>query len=139
MLTRRFASTSTTPTGVRGPGDEPSTATQRVVIVNGSGNMLELLETVLDASRYDVVFVESHAGAYPQIKRVRPHVVILCISLDDMDGFQLLSMLKLDEQTRHIPVLTYTTESEGDEASAEEASDTPGEEAFAPRPVPRMN
>ena len=29
-----------------------------MVIVNGSAEMLELLETVLDAGHYDVVFVE---------------------------------------------------------------------------------
>ena len=30
--------------------------------------------------------------------------------IDDIDGFQVLSMLKLDDETRDIPVLTYTTE-----------------------------
>ena len=32
--------------------------TQKVVIVNGSPEILELLENVLDAGRYDIVFVE---------------------------------------------------------------------------------
>ena len=35
------------------------------------------------------------------------------VRIDDADGFQVLSMLKLDEETRGIPVLTYTTEYEG--------------------------
>src|SRR4051812_11643964 len=86
-----------------------SNATQKVVIVNGSTEMLELLETVLDAGHYDVVFVESSDHAYSQIKRVQPNLVILCVRIDEMDGLHVLSMLKLDADTKHIPVLTYTT------------------------------
>ena len=100
----------------------PATLTQKVVIVNGSPEMLETLETVLDAGHYDVVFVESSEHAYSQIKRVQPNLVILCVRIDSGDGFQVLSMLKLDEETRAIPVLTYTCESDGDEQ----------EELFAP-------
>src|SRR5467141_4269744 len=96
-----------------------STATQKVVIVNGSTDMLELLETVLDAGHYDVVFVESSDRAYSQIKRVQPNLVILCVRIDDADGFQVLSMLKLDDETSGIPVLTYTTEYGSQDTEAE--------------------
>ncbi len=89
----------------------PEAVTQKVVIVNGNAEMLEVLETVLDAGHYDVVFVESAAHAYSQIKRVQPNLVILCLHIEDAEGFQVLSMLKLDDETRGIPVLTYTTES----------------------------
>jgi CheY-like chemotaxis protein len=99
----------------------PGTATQKVVIVNGSAEILELLETVLEAGHYDVVFVESSQHAYSQIKRVQPNLVILCVRIDDADGFQVLSMLKLDSGTRDIPVLTYTTE------EVEEAEEEPAE------------
>ena len=95
--------------------DATSTATQKVVIVNGSTDMLTLLETVLDAGHYDVVFVESNEHAYSHIKRVQPNLVILCMRIEDRDGFQVLSMLKLDDETRRIPVVTYTTEYEGQE------------------------
>jgi CheY-like chemotaxis protein len=61
------------------------------------------------------------------------------VRIDDLDGFQVLSMLKLDESTREIPVLTYTTEYE-----REEPDDDPDQmsesQLFAPRAVvPRMN
>ena len=96
-----------------------SSAMQKVVIVNGSTDMLALLETVLAAGHYDVVFVESSEHAYSHIKRVQPNLVILCMSLEDCDGFQVLSMLKLDNETRRIPVLTYATEFEGQEVEEE--------------------
>jgi PleD family two-component response regulator len=104
----------------------PGTTTQKVVIVNGSAKILELLETVLDAGHYDVVFVESSQHAYSQIKRVQPNLVILCVRIDDAEGFQVLSMLKLDASTRDIPVLTYTTE-ETDESEEEVAEPSESE------------
>jgi CheY-like chemotaxis protein len=116
-----------------------ATLAQRVVIVNGSDEILELLETVLDAGHYDVVFVESSQHAYSQIKRVRPNLVILCVRIGDMDGFQVLSMLKLDDDTRGIPVLTYTTEYEGQEPEEEGADDPSDSVMFIPKPAMRMN
>src|SRR2546423_5601562 len=122
------------------PSAQTATTAQKVVIVNGSAEILELLETVLDAGHYDVVFVESSEHAYSQIKRVRPNLVILCVRINDLDGFQVLSMLKLDDDTRSIPVLTYTTEYEGqeseDESEEEERSET---EIFVAKPALRMN
>ncbi len=116
-----------------------ATAAQKVVIVNGSNEILELLETVLDAGNYDVVFVESTEHAYSQIKRVQPNLVILCVRIEDVDAFQVLSMLKLDDDTREIPVLTYTTEFEGQETEEAETEEAAEPEMFAAKPVMRMN
>src|SRR5687768_13119335 len=91
---------------------------QKVVVVNGNTEVLGMLESVLDAGRYDMVFVESGDRAYSQIKKVLPNLVILCTRIEELDGFQLLTMLKLDSETRDIPVLTYTTEYEGQDFDA---------------------
>ncbi len=115
-------------------------AAQKVVIVNGSSEILHLLETALEAGHYDIVFVESSERAYSQIKRVKPHLVILCVRMDDLEGLQVLSMLKLDRETAHIPVLTYTTESLAQESEADMPDDEPWEnEMFAAKPALRMN
>ena len=125
MLNAAIANTTTAaqPNGdllIKRPGS------QRVMIVNGSSQILELLEAVLDQGRYDVVFVESNDHAYSQIKRVQPDLVILCVCIEDIEGFQVLSMLKLDDETRGIPVLTYTTEYDARETQEDtpDVSDT---------------
>jgi CheY-like chemotaxis protein len=111
---------------------------QKVVIVNGTTELLDLVQPVLTAGRDDVVFVESNAHAYSHIKREKPSLVILCLDMHERDGFQVLSMLKLDEETRGIPVLTYTTEFDGPE-SEEEVADTTETEIFTPKPAVWMN
>ena len=113
---------------------------QKVVVVNGNTEVLGMLETVLDAGRYDMVFVESSDRAYSQIKRVLPNLVILCTRIEHLEGFHLLTMLKLDAETKDIPVLTYTTEREGQDfetAVAQLGEDD--EEMFQSAPVLRMN
>ena len=113
---------------------------QKVVVVNGNTEVLGMLETVLDAGRYDMVFVESSDRAYSQIKKVVPNLVILCTGIEELQGFQLLTMLKLDAETKDIPILTYTTECEGqdfDEAIWQPADDE--EDLMPARAALRMN
>ncbi len=111
---------------------------QKVVIINGSNEILELIESVLDPGHYEVVFVESDDHPYAQIRRLQPHIVILCVRIEDLDGFQVLTMLKLDEETRTIPVLTYTTEYEGQDVDGRLNEAT--EDEFLPmKPALPMN
>lgn len=111
---------------------------QKVVVVNGTSEILEMFEAVLEAGRYDMVFVESSAHAYTRIKGVQPNLVILCMRLDDADAFHLLSMLKLDDETRRIPIVTYAQEF--DAQSEEQPDDDDVEDDFPVlRPSVTMN
>src|SRR4029453_16415102 len=99
-------------------------SSQQVVVVSKQSQLNGLLETVLDAGQYDIVFVESPEHPYSHIKRLTPHLIIVCLDIDDLDGFQVLSMLKLDEETKGIPLVTCTT-SRDDEEMPEESLDPP--------------
>ena len=52
--------------------------TQTVALVNGNPDIVDSLERLFEGGRYDVVFPESDAHAYAEIKRLRPQRVILC-------------------------------------------------------------
>jgi PleD family two-component response regulator len=113
---------------------------QKVVVVNGNTEVLGMLESMLDAGRYDMVFVEPGDRAYSQIKKVLPSLVILCTRIERLEGFQILTMLKLDPDTCNIPVLTYTTEHEGQDFDAVLSQWTDDDDqAFPARTAPRMN
>lgn len=115
--------------------------TQRVLIVNGDSAVLEMLEPVLDAGNYDVIFVESTDHAYSQIRRVRPDLVILCLAIDDAETLNVLSMLKLDADTRAIPVITCTTppDEDSDDPEEEDDEDDSNPMLFAQHPALLMN
>jgi CheY-like chemotaxis protein len=115
---------------------------QRVVVVNGNPDVLEMLETVLDAGRYDMTFAEASGHAYSSIRQVQPDLVILCMDMDEATGFQLLSMLKLDPETRRIPVVTYAGNGLGlddEDDEAEEDDEIGIEDLAAPRVQMTMN
>ena len=112
---------TTTETGTPLPMRSTS---QQVVVVSKQSQLNGLLETVLDAGQYDVVFVESTERAYSHIKRLTPHLIIVCLDIDDIDGFQVLSMLKLDPDTKNIPVVTCTVTQE-EEVTRDESLDLP--------------
>lgn len=119
-----------TPTTVR-------SASQQVVVVSKQAQLNGLLETVLDAGQYDVVFVESTEHAYSHIKRLTPHLIIVCLDIDDLDGFQVLSMLKLDDETKAIPVVTCTISQEDDVIGDD--SPEPPDDVFSQPAVMQLN
>jgi hypothetical protein len=69
--------------------------------------------------------VESTARAYSHIKRVVPTLVVMCVDVDDPDGCQVLSMLKLDSATAAIPIVTYSMSGENDGGEESENESVP--------------
>ena len=117
-----------------------ATPVRKIAVVNGDSDAFGMLEAALDAGRYDMVFVESSDDAYSQIRKVLPNMVILCAPIQHLDGLQLLTMLKLDPETRDIPILTYTAEYEGRDLDAAISRLIEGEEdLLLSRGSPRMN
>ncbi|HJZ72020.1 MAG TPA: hypothetical protein VKE51_09770 [Vicinamibacterales bacterium] len=88
-------------------GRASKVTTPRTVAVVATDLQPAVLDTLLDAGDYDVVFVESTERAYSCIKKTTPDLVIVCLAIDDLRSFQLLSMLALDPETAEIPVCTW--------------------------------
>jgi CheY-like chemotaxis protein len=83
----------------------PTNPALRTVVVVGEADE-RVLDTVADTGSYDVVVVEPMSSAYSKIKRIVPSTIIMCMSLDDIEACQVISMLKLDQDTAGIPVVT---------------------------------
>ena len=96
-----------------------STPVQKVVVVDGGIEMLGGLEAMLHAQRYQMLFAQSNDLAYSQIKKARPNLVVLCGGIEQVEASQLLTMLKLDPDTRGIPLLTYMPDQKERELEAE--------------------
>jgi PleD family two-component response regulator len=96
-----------------------ATPVQKVVVVDGGIEMLGGLEAMLHAQRYQMLFAQSNDLAYSQIKKARPNLVVLCGGIEQVEASQLLTMLKLDPDTRGIPLLTYMPDQKERELEAE--------------------
>jgi len=113
------------------------TRSQTVVLVNGTQDMLEVLDTVVEPGHYDVVIADSTNDAYSLIKQIRPHLVLLGLRVDDLDGYQVLSMLKLDSETNSIRIVTCTAGDDPEEPLGGLADTL--DEVLSYKPALRMN
>lgn len=100
----------------------------RVMVVGGGPNVLPRVEPLLPTGAYEVEFVGLDQEPYGCIRDDAPDILVVCLKIEDTASFQFLSMLQFDPATRQMPVLTYTTESEGEPL--------PGVDDVAPRRRP---
>lgn len=84
---------------------------QLAVFVGGGAEALAVVEPILNGRAYDVEFVDGADEPYGTVLALKPDIVVVSLDLEDDTGFQLLTMLRLDPDTAHIPVLSYLQES----------------------------
>ena len=77
-----------------------------LLVVEDIPNILELIETTLKfKGEYRVVTAHNGEEAFDAIKQERPSLVITDILMPKVDGFNLVHRLRLDPETRNIPVI----------------------------------
>ena len=96
------AATGTRP-GARRPLRKAVVVSRRTA----ASSAFDALLVPVNAVNADVVFVESTERAYSRIRAELPYVVVLCVEIDDVAAFHLLAMLKADDITAPIPVISY--------------------------------
>jgi len=91
-------------------GAQMSTARTVVAVSTQPQHAALLHMLVAEVGGYDVIQVASLPTAYSRVREVAPELVVVMLSIDDAEACQLLSMLALDEQTSHIPVVSCTVD-----------------------------
>lgn len=68
----------------------------------------ELVKRVLEAEHYQVMVAETGLGGIDQAVEQEPDLVILDISLPDIDGYEVARRLRLIPRLSKIPILALT-------------------------------
>jgi len=76
-----------------------------LLVVEDIPNILTLIDTTLRFKGYRVVTARNGEEALEAIQKERPMMVITDILMPRMDGFSLVHRLRLDADTRNIPVV----------------------------------
>ncbi len=90
---------------ILGLKDQVKNGRKKILIVEDDPITVNILSYILSAHNY---WICSSLNAEDGLKitlKERPDLIILDIMLPGMDGFQLLSILKENEETSHIPVV----------------------------------
>ena len=78
---------------------------KRVFVVDDEPDVVELLQTILEADGMEVRVATEGSVALEQILSDPPDIVVLDLMMPDVDGFELLKLLRLDPAVARIPVL----------------------------------
>jgi len=86
-------------------------AKARILVVEDSKSQAEITRDFLEKNGYAVTWVQNGAGALKAVKTASYDVILLDLVLPDMNGNEICRWLKLNSETRGVPIIMLTVES----------------------------
>lgn len=80
----------------------------KVLVIEDAFPTRRLVELSLAYEGFDVIEREDGPSGLEAAQTLIPDLIVLDIALPGMDGWELLSKLRADPQTEHIPVVVIT-------------------------------
>lgn len=80
----------------------------RIYVVDDEPDMVELLATVLEGEGYEVETYTDGRAALARVLEEPPALLLLDLMMPDLDGFELLKLLRLDSRGRDVVVLVVS-------------------------------
>lgn len=84
--------------------------TQKILVVDDDRDLLSLLDDFLSERGFKVITLAEGSKAVETCLQEQPDLILLDIKMPDADGMEVLSELKSNSLTSHIPVLMLTAE-----------------------------
>lgn len=102
-----------------------------VLVVDDSASVRQVVGIALNSAGYSVIEASDGKKALKKLDQQRVHLVISDVNMPNMDGIALLKNLKTRPDTKFIPVIMLTTESE---QSKKEEGRAAGAKAWVVKP-----
>jgi two-component system cell cycle response regulator DivK len=80
---------------------------KKIAVVEDNPDNRLLVQVILE-SLYEVVEYETGPAALEGLPKERPDLILLDISLPEMDGTEVLRRIRADEQLKTLPVIALT-------------------------------
>jgi DNA-binding response OmpR family regulator len=85
---------------------------QKILLVDDEEDILDFLELILEEQGYSIIKANSGSEALLAAQMHHPELILLDIMMPEMDGWEVLKLLKADEEVAHIPVAMLTARTE---------------------------
>src|ERR1051325_5073291 len=79
----------------------------KIAVVDDNADNRLIIRTILE-DQYEIIEFSSGIEAIEGLKTNKPDVVILDISLPEMDGTEILRRIRDDSELHHLPVIALT-------------------------------
>jgi len=91
------------------------TAPRKILVVDDEERVRDMIGFRLGLFGYEVLKAANGQEALEIARQERPDLVLLDITMPELDGFQVCSRLKQDEATENIPVIMLTARAEAED------------------------
>ena len=105
----------------------------RILVVEDSPVIRRLIEVCLRDSDGQIVTREDGPSGLLAVSTESPDLVVLDIGLPGMDGWEVLSAIRAQPETRKVPVVVLTAHAEEE---TRRKADEGGADAFITKPFP---
>jgi DNA-binding response OmpR family regulator len=82
------------------------------MVVDNDRDIIDLTRMILEGGGYRVIAAGSGTEALRTLDADHPDLIILDINMPEMDGWQVLRVLKVDKRTSDIPVAMFSIKTE---------------------------
>ena len=86
-----------------------------VVVIEDEAAMIDLVRLILERKGLKVVGALTGGEGLETIRRVKPGLILLDLTLPDMDGQEVYRQIKADPELRHIPIQVVGAMAEGND------------------------
>lgn len=80
-----------------------------VVCIDDSPTILRSIQAFLDDSVFSVVMISDPVKALMQIVRTKPDLILLDVTMPNLDGYELCSLLRRHPSFKNVPVVMVTS------------------------------
>ncbi|HLH60523.1 MAG TPA: response regulator [Ktedonobacteraceae bacterium] len=102
---------------------------KKILIVDDEPDILEFLQVILEEEGYNVLASQKAEYLEQLHNGGLPDLILLDVLLSGKDGREIVKYLKLQEETKHIPVIMFSAH-----PSAEQTAKEAGAEDFIAKP-----
>jgi two-component system alkaline phosphatase synthesis response regulator PhoP len=85
---------------------------KKIMVVDDEQDILQFLDLVLRERGYEVIKAASGQEALTLAATEKPDLVLLDVMMPEMDGWEVLKLLRVDPETEHIPVAMLSARTE---------------------------
>ena len=84
----------------------------KLLIVDDEADTLRLVSLMLERQGYEVFTAENGRAALEKVKSDKPDLILLDVMMPEMDGFEVVQVLRADAETEDIPVIMFTAKTQ---------------------------
>lgn len=84
----------------------------RILAVDDSPTVLEMIKAILEAGGYEVITAADGDEALKTARAESPDLILLDVMLPKLDGYRVCRLLKFDAKYKSIPIIMLTAKTE---------------------------